>query len=244
MLRKLLLIALVACNADAAGPAPIGDGAHVLFVGNSLSYWNDMPAMVQALGASAGIALDVQIVGKPNFSLEDHWADGEALAAIARGGWDVVILQQGPSALAASRVNLLQWADSFNVRIRAIGARPALYQVWPAGADLATNFNASLESYRLAAVQVNGQLLPAGGAWQRVWATTPSLGLYGPDQFHPSWLGSYVAAITIYGGLTGNTPVGLPASVGSGSTSAATAALVQTAAADALAAAGVATVRR
>ena len=65
-------------------------------------------------------------------------------------------------------------------------------------------------SYRLAAQDVGGVLLPAGDAWLAAWRLDPSLSLYGPDGFHPSVAGSYLAALTIYGGLTGNSTLGLP----------------------------------
>ena len=65
-------------------------------------------------------------------------------------------------------------------------------------------------SYRLAAEDVQGILLPAGDAWVAAWREEPGLRLYGSDGFHPTLLGSYLAALAIYGGLTGASPVGLP----------------------------------
>jgi len=53
--------------------------------------------------------------------------------------------------------------------------------------------------------------LPAGEAWRAAWRRDSTLALYGPDAFHPSILGTYVAALVIYGGLTGRSPLGLPA---------------------------------
>ena len=67
------------------------------------------------------------------------------------------------------------------------------------------------DSYRLAAEDVGGILLPAGDAWVAAWRREPALRLYGPDGFHPTLLGSYLAALAIYGGLTQSSPVGLPA---------------------------------
>ena len=40
--------------------------------------------------------------------------------------------------------------------------------------------------------------MPAGQAWIHAWAQNPELQLYGSDGFHPSQLGSVVAALTIY----------------------------------------------
>lgn len=121
-----------------------------------------------------------------------------------------MVLQQGPSSLPESRVNLWEWTAQFAERIRAVGAEPALYTVWPPKERLAF-FGDVIESYRLAAEDVNGIELPAGGAWREAWERDPNLALYAGDNFHPTLEGSYLAALVIYAGLAGRSPFGLPA---------------------------------
>ena len=107
MLRLLAALALatLACTNDPpVGPGRVG--TRVLFIGNSLTYTNDLPAMVRVMGESAGTPLVTGMVAEPGMSLEDHWSRGGARAAVASGRWDVVVLQQGPSALPSSRENL------------------------------------------------------------------------------------------------------------------------------------------
>ncbi|HSG00735.1 MAG TPA: hypothetical protein VLA20_06370, partial [Vicinamibacterales bacterium] len=145
-----------------------------------------------------------------NFSLEDHWRQGDARDAIARGGWTTVVLQQGPSALAESLELLVEYTRRFDEQIRRVGATTALYMVWPARARRG-DFPAVSASYAEAARRVGGLLLPAGDAWRAAWRLDPTLPLYGPDGFHPSPLGSYLAALVIYASLTGESPIGLPA---------------------------------
>jgi hypothetical protein len=74
--------------------------------------------------------------------------------------------------------------------------------VWPSGGS-SSGFDAVRLSYQAAATAVNGLFLPAGAAWQIALKDDPSLPLYGGDNFHPAPLGSYLAAVTIYEGLTG-----------------------------------------
>lgn len=186
-------------------PAPAGD--RVLFIGNSLTEGNDLPSMVEALLRESGRALAVEAVTYGGAALEDHWSRGtqDRIAA----GHRFVVLQQGPSALAESRANLREWTRRFDAVIRKAGGRTALYMVWPESYRPQA-FPEVSESYRLAAEDVEGVLLPAGDAWVAAWREDPGLRLYGPDGFHPTVLGSYLAALTIYGGLTGASPVGLP----------------------------------
>jgi hypothetical protein len=173
----------------------------ILFIGNSLTAANDLPAMVEAMSAAAGARVEWQAVAKPDFSLEDHWNDGEARRAIARGGWTFVVLQQGPSARPESQVLLTDDVRRFNGLIRAAGAKTAVYMVWPSrarGGDLPR----VIESYSAAARSVDALLLPAGEAWQDAWRRDPQCALYGPDGFHPSRLGSTLAALVIAETLT------------------------------------------
>ena len=196
---------------DEPPPAPPSGAVRVLFIGNSLTEVNDLPAMVAALSRAAGDdpPLETGSVTFGGFALEDHLAEGSAARAIAGGGWDVVVLQQGPSALPASRENLIEYSGRFATLIRAAGARPALYGVWPSQ-DRIFDLDACIESYRLAAVAVDGHSLPAGGAWKAAWESDPAFPLYGADRFHPSPLGTYLAALVIYCGLLDKSPIGLP----------------------------------
>jgi hypothetical protein len=66
------------------------------------------------------------------------------------------------------------------------------------------------DSYRAAAAEVAGLFLPAGEAWRTAWAADPQLLLYGPDGYHPSELGTYLAALVVYEGITGNDSRALP----------------------------------
>lgn len=178
---------------------------NLLFVGNSLTAANDLPALLEAMGRASGVAIHCTVVAKPNFSLEDHWVDGEARRAIARGGWSHVILQQGPSALPESRVLLDEYAGRFDREIRRVKARPALFMVWPSAAR-SGDFDGVSASYAGAASLTGAVLCPAGDAWRAAWRREPGLALRGPDGFHPSRLGSYLAALTIFHTLTGRFP--------------------------------------
>ena len=186
----------------------------VLFIGNSLTYANDLPRLVAAISTVAGDdpPLQAEQVTYGGFALEDHLVQGDAPRAIEQGGWDVVMLQQGPSTLPESRVNLIEYTRRFDVLIRAVGARTAIYGVWTS-ADRMFAFDDGIESYRQAAEAVDGILCPAALAWKVAWRRDPSLPLYGPDNFHPSPLGTYLAALVIYAELRDKSPVGLPSDI-------------------------------
>ncbi|MBC7929893.1 MAG: hypothetical protein H7Z38_04925 [Rubrivivax sp.] len=93
-----LLSVALACARSHAEQKP-SDKLRVLFVGNSLTYANDLPSMIEALAkSSGGKRLKHKSVALPDYGLEEHWNQGDARRLIAKGEWDVVVLQQGPSA--------------------------------------------------------------------------------------------------------------------------------------------------
>src|SRR5574338_908437 len=72
------------------------EGRPVLFVGNSLTYVNDLPLIVEALADSVpGLTPDQRLAPAmaafPDYALEDHWANGTALRAIEKQTWSVVV---------------------------------------------------------------------------------------------------------------------------------------------------------
>ncbi len=87
--------------------------------------------------------------------------------------------------------------------------------VWPAEARF-HDFAGVSDSYATAAELVDGLLFPVGEAWLEAWELDPRIELYGPDRFHPSLEGTYLAALVMYEQLAGRDPRDLPPAVPSG----------------------------
>jgi hypothetical protein len=210
--RGVLPLVLVLACAQSAGP-PAHESLRVLLVGNSLTYYNDLPAMVSGIAESAELDWDVHSVTIGGASLEDHMQNGTAPRLLADERWDVVVLQQGPSTLPESRVSLRQGTAAFRPLVQRAGGRVALYEVWPdstwSANRFVSDFDRVRDTYALAARDVNGIFLPAGEAWRTAWANRPQFQFYGPDAFHPSAAGSYLAALTIVGGISGKSLAGV-----------------------------------
>jgi hypothetical protein len=166
---------------------------------------------VQALvdSAHAGDSIAVETVAFPDFALVDHWNEGTALREIHKGGWRWVVLQQGPSSVDVNRDTLRLWTKALASEIDKVGGRTVLFSAWPSAART-QDFERAIESYTLAASDVHGVLAPVAASWLAAWRRDASLALYAGDGLHASPDGSYLAALAIYGALTGHSPVGLP----------------------------------
>jgi len=211
-LAALALIAAACASDTQKSTAPVGPGSGILFVGNSLTYTEDLPGLVAGLASAVGRPLQTAMIARPGYSLEDHWNQGDALRSIDRGGWSVVVLQQGPSSLEESRILLRRDTARFDQRVRAAGARTALFSVWPESSRQSA-FLAVAQSYAPAAADVGGIYFPVTQAWLNAWERDASLPLYSADGFHPSVHGSYLAAVVIAAVLTGARPESMPARI-------------------------------
>lgn len=202
----LVVFGLCAAYAPVAA-APL----RVLFLGNSLTNGNDVPALVQAMAQLQGVDLQYTALAPGGYAIEDHWRDGHQ-ALLETGNYDVLVLQQGPSTLPDSQANLLEWTRAWAAEARRFGARPALYMVWPVRTQ-ANGFALVSQSYRNAASAADAGIFPAGEAWQQALRLNASIGLYESDDLHATPAGSFLAAMVIARGLVALEPSRVPTSV-------------------------------
>jgi hypothetical protein len=187
------------------------DGLRMLFIGNSITYWHQIPSIVAALADSAGIGADtVESSARGGWSLATHWEFGEARGLIASGGWDVVVLQ-GYTGIGESRDSLLKYAELFAHEASLVGARTALFMRNP-GNTYREYTDAIAASYADVARQTGAVLLPVALAWREVLRRDPTFDLY-DDDVHPNKAGSYLAGLVIFQHLTGRSPIGLPSTL-------------------------------
>jgi hypothetical protein len=207
----VLNVAVCGCRHGDSPTAPLlRDADHrVLFVGNSLTYTNDLPGAVATVADALGRDVAVASVAYPNFALEDHWHYGIA-DVITELAPDIVVMQQGPSSLPDNQLNLAAWSDSLSAAARRAGGEPALLMVWPSlSREFA--FDDVRDAYHTAAEGVTGAFIPAGEAFRALHAQHPELSPFGPDGFHPSDVGTVLAAYVAVGTLFGDAVTALPA---------------------------------
>ena len=211
VLRGVVLACLLTlapgCNSDPTGPSLAEADLRILFIGNSLTYSNDLPGLVRTIAAHKGISISTAMVARPNYALEDHWNSG--IESVIRDlAPDVVIMQQGPSSLPESRLHLVEWTERLAGPIREVGARPALLQVWP---DLfrVHAFDDVRDSYKAAADAVDGDFIPFGEVMRGLLAV-PGITPVAHDSFHPSGLGTIAGAAMVLRAYFPDVLEGLP----------------------------------
>ena len=213
-----LFTSLVSC-----GPAPVGDGAalgaagatapalRVLFVGNSYTYFNNLPGMVQQLAASTSSPrqIEAHTVAYGGATLEVHWTRGEAPGRIRSEQWDYVVLQEQSSRPVDDAELFFRYARLFDEAIRARGAKTVFFMTWAYESD--PGMQAGLtNAYTSIGRELGALVAPVGQAWQQARSSSPSLGLFADDGSHPDPPGSYMAACVFYAMLLAADPAGAP----------------------------------
>jgi hypothetical protein len=190
-----IALALWSLAGVAIGKSPPPGPLRVLFVGNSYLYTHDVSEVFADVAAARGIAVQVGLLAEPNFAIEDHLARSDYALRLAEG-WDWVVLQQGPSSLPESQVNLRFHSGLAAQLAQAEGAQTALMSAWPALQNEHTWLNAEM-SYRNAALANGLCVLPVATAWRLAREQAPTIALYQPDQLHPERAGTLLAAFVM-----------------------------------------------
>ena len=107
-LRHILLcIGLIAASpAFAQAGAATPRDYRVLLVGNSLTYTNNLPALLRAVGAAQGTPIATETYAAPGGTLAERWKEGLVAKSLQERRFDAVVLQEQGGHLAACMASL------------------------------------------------------------------------------------------------------------------------------------------
>ena len=216
----------VAAGARAADDACLpltGPCQRVLFVGNSYTYVNDLPAVFRHLARAAGHAVVTGMVADGGDTLGGHVSSGDAPAAIA-AGWQLVILQeqsQVPAVAAVREQVMFPAVRTLVAEVRATGGTPVLLETWAhldGWSDYRLDYAAMqagiTTGYRQIAGELRVPIAPAGDAWQDARSRLPGVDLWQADGSHPTVAGTYLAACVLFADVFATSPIGISSTEG------------------------------
>ena len=169
---------------------------NVLFVGNSLTYTNNLPELVKEYAISKNITITTEMIAFPNYAIQDHWNDGKVQKLISSKLYDFVIIQQGPSSQNDGRNMLIEYGKKYTRLCKLNGSKLCYFMVWPS-LNYYHTFDGVIKNHTDAAAINSAILLPVGNVWKEYIDTAKNIEYYGDDGFHPSLKGSQIAAKVI-----------------------------------------------
>ena len=172
------------------------ESLNILFVGNSLTYYNNLPKLVKTEARSKGVEINTTMLAKAGYAIVDHWAEGEVQKLIKSKTFDFIVIQQGPSSQQAGYDMLLNDGSKYARLCQKNSTKLVYFMVWPSITYFHT-FNGVIENYTKASKANNAILIPVGEVWKRHIDETNDYSYYGEDGFHPSQKGSVISAEVI-----------------------------------------------
>ena len=199
----------------------------VLFIGNSYTYYNNLPDLVNEIALSFGDTLmhESSTPGGSNFNA--HSTNAQTLNKINQKQWDYVVLQAQSQELSFSHFQVAN--DSYpyaEILVDSIFANssctePLFFMTW--GRKYGDQSNCQFyppvctylgmqqrlrENYLDMSFLHNASCSPVGMAWKKFIEIDSTLNLYSSDNSHPSIYGSYLAACTFYSSIFKKSAVG------------------------------------
>lgn len=168
----------------------------VLFIGNSHTYFNDMPKMFADICRDNHRDVEITMLAHGGKGWDFHVNEPEVRFNILYGGYDAVVLQHTAhpmgdlEVMAQSGKTLIEW-------IKKSGARAILYMTWTTKKDGEAAQGFMSQAYRRIQQETGCELAPVGEAWWNYHREHPEEELYAEDGRHASKLGSHLAAETI-----------------------------------------------
>jgi hypothetical protein len=213
MKLKLLILLLLIANYSIAQQQI----KKVLFIGNSYTYVNDLPALLSSVAQSTGdsVIYDSNCIGGYTFQL--HSTNATTLQKIAQGNFDFVVLQE-QSQLPSFPISQVQssvypYAKTLDSLINVANpcTETVFYMTWGRKNGDASNCPnwppictySGMDSllrmrYEYMANANSALVSPVGAVWRYIRNNFPAIELYSADESHPSLAGSYAAACTFY----------------------------------------------
>lgn len=186
----------------------------VLFLGNSYTFYNNMPELFKDICARNGVDAEVMSVTCGGYTIahfvsNDNDCGRKAKELLKQYKFDYVVLQEMSVRPASNPETFLKSVREFMPYIRKNGARPALYQTWgrPDGSPLLVEKGWTHEemhellksAYVKAAKEHDAIFVPAGDRLHEAYREGRDT--YSDDGGHPSPEGSAIIAQAFFDAL-------------------------------------------
>ncbi len=182
----------------------------VLFLGNSHTYFNDLPIIFKELAAAGGKEVEVQLMAYPGVTYEWHLKQESQLRyELLHGNYDYMIMQQAAHSPCPSPEETIRDGKKIIELAKKNGVTPILCMPWAERAypeHQAIMYN----TYQTLSKEAGVTHTPTGYVFERVLNERPDIDMYFVDGEHCSPYGSYTRALSIYAVIFNESPVGLP----------------------------------
>lgn len=168
----------------------------ILFIGNSHTFFNDMPKMVAELAREQGVDCEVTMLAHGGWLLEQHAAEKDVRFNILYGNYDYVVLQERSHPFGPEE-KYFEAVRKLNEWMKEAGSKPVIYMTWAKKEEEYEQARMT-EAFRKISEEIGAVLAPVGSEWWIYRKKRPDVELYYEDGAHASKQGSEFAASIIW----------------------------------------------
>ena len=178
---------------------------NILFIGNSFSFYWNMPTLFAKIAESEGVTFHVYSATESGASLKNHWHSekkSQAIELINNKRWDYVIMHDHSLATIDKLDDFRTYGTNFCEIAKESGAEPILLMTWAYKSDI-NMINTISKQYRYLGSKLNVRVCPVGEIFNLSRTIRPEINLFSDDK-HPSPDGSFLVALSLYKFITEN----------------------------------------
>jgi len=207
VILNLLILSLLISNAQ--------DTTKVLFIGNSITYYNNMPETFENIANSLGKTVDITMYAPGGTGIVNHVADPNVYNLFRQTGWDYFVLQPGsnesPGYSYAPQVTMGRIDTLLDSLYKYNPCTKVLFYQIPYGvlgntASDVVSYNNSMDlilaNNKYWADSIKSFFAPVGEAFRTSWNNNQDDMLWiSYSNVHPNEKGSYIAACVFYASI-------------------------------------------
>lgn len=191
------------------GVATVWDTIKVLFIGNSFTYYSDMPELFENIANAAGENVVAESITQGAWTLtkfadpNDEYGKLVEVALNSSSDYDVVVLQEQSTRPLTNYKAFVDAAETLKSKIERTQEDCSiyLYSTW-GYAEAAESRNVTIPeleaqiraAYESAAKELGVGVCHVGKAFSKVYEENKDINLYYSDNKHPSYEGAFLSA--------------------------------------------------
>ena len=194
------------------------EATKVLFIGNSITYFNDMPETFEGIANSLGNTTEITMHAPGGTGFANHVDNPTVYELFRNGDWDYIVLQPGTGDSGGESIGGTPKEGSL-VRIRILLDSIYLHNpcsqvmffeisngVWSNSAEDLATYNGSMDlifsNLKYFSDSTQLPLAPVGEAFRTTWNNNLNTLLWNSTgDIHPNAKGSYLAACVFYASI-------------------------------------------
>jgi hypothetical protein len=186
----------------------------VLFVGNSFTYYNNLPQVVSAMAKSQDLIIETRHSTVGGSSLQNHWKSqkgAQTRKMIEDENWDYVVFNNHSLSTIKTPKTFFKFSKKFADLVRKKGAEPVFMMTWAYKSN-PLMLPTIVSMYKELGKLTNSDYVPCGSLFANAMKYRPNLELFHDDK-HPSPNGTYLLGLAFYKYFTGQNTAKIPNNV-------------------------------